>query len=486
MNKTIARLILVVLIILGLFLRLPGIWQGGFAFTYDAGRDLLAVRDLVVNHKFSLLGPTSGQIGIYYGPWWYWFLTIPFVIFKGNPVGVATFIALFGLLAVPLAYFWRERKSDAAGGLFLATIFSVVPFFVSATTQIWSPDLVVTGTLLSVILLSQFNQLTKAGLFSLGFMLVLLVEMEMVYGGIFLLATGVSLLLWQRKIWENRRWAYIVLGVFVGEFPRILFELRHQLLQTKILFQMLSARSLVVNYSDRLMLFWEKNFVVLPGQAFALQLAILAVVMLFLVISVKKHSIEDRTLIKILVTITGCFLIFTLSYPKEFWQYYLYGIPVLTAIIVSQALQGLTKLIGKKLPYVIPLIYLLWLINPSQLFQRLSNHTFVGDAAVFRNQLEILDYIFKDAGEDFNYIAYTPPQHDYTWQYLFWWKGRYDYGYGQTHKHVGKMYVIIEPDQAYPARIKDWLDLRKDDGIIYQEKQFASGIIVQTRLRSVD
>ena len=94
----------------------------------------------------------------------------------------------------------------------------------------------------------------------------------------------------------------------------------------------------------------------------------------------------------------------------------------------------------------------------------------------------MLDFIYKDAhGSKFNFIAYTPVVHDYTYRYLFSWYGPKEYGYIPSTEKQTLFYVIIEPDPGYEGRIKDWLKVREKDGKVLLEKTVKGGILVQKR-----
>ena len=82
-------LLLYFFILVGAFLRLQGVFTNSFAFTYDVGRDMLALSAIVHLHKIPLIGATTGLPGIFYGPWWYYMLTPFFIIFSGSPQGIA-------------------------------------------------------------------------------------------------------------------------------------------------------------------------------------------------------------------------------------------------------------------------------------------------------------------------------------------------------------------------------------------------------------
>src|SRR3989338_2214356 len=98
-KKLLAFFLVFIILLIGSWLRFSGILSNSFAFTYDVGRDMLAVRNIIVDHKFSLIGPTTGVEGIFYGPWWYLILSIPFFLFSGNPQGIAFFMGLIGVAA---------------------------------------------------------------------------------------------------------------------------------------------------------------------------------------------------------------------------------------------------------------------------------------------------------------------------------------------------------------------------------------------------
>jgi hypothetical protein len=121
-------------------------------------------------------------------------------------------------------------------------------------------------------------------------------------------------------------------------------------------------------------------------------------------------------------------------------------------------------------------------IKPLDVLDILSKPKWPGDIAVFRNQLSVLDHVYREAnGRDFNYIAYTPPLHDYTWRYLFYWYGRTKYSYSPSTGKKDLYYVIIEPDYEVPGRIKLWLEQREGDGVVQKDETVISGVRVQTR-----
>lgn len=439
---------ILLVVFLALLVRLPGILQGNFAFTYDTGRDLLAVRDLVTTGDIHLIGHTTGIIGVFYGPWWYWVLTPIYLLTSGNPIGMTSTIAVFGALTAGLAYLW--------GGPILGILLALSPAIIKITNQLWNPHMLVPMTLLALILIKDIGKRSKLPLVALGFVLGLLTEFEIIFGILFIIG---FLLTRPKKILP------IFLGFLIVQTPRILFELRNGFVQTKAFLGGFGAESVWQLYTKRTSVIYETLSSVIPGPPWVQMLLTILIVVLVL-----RHK-NNAYMVKML-TIVAVFWAVVFVYPRDIWPYYLFGLPVLYAVIISFVLQ--------RLPKFITVVYFLFLLQPQVLISSIIKPAFVGDAAVYHNQIEVVNSLFKEAKSDFKYIAYTPPQIDYTWKYLFWWKNTKKHTFGLSEDPL-IMYVILEPDDAYPERLNEWLKVRAKDGMVVSEKRFPSGIIVQTR-----
>lgn len=487
MKRKIFQLIPIAIIVgIGLVLRFWGILHGSFAFTYDVGRDLLAVRDLVYFHKLSLLGPTSGQGGFFYGPWWYWILATPFFLSGGNPTFIALFIALTGIAAVLISYWWGISFLDRTSGLFLAGLFAVAPVFISSTTQIWNPNLLILLTLLTLVFLSRINKLNFGQLVIFGFLTMLLAELELIFGAVFIIGLFLTLLLCQRHLFFSKKIIPVILGGIIVELPRVIFELRHNFLQTKVLLGIFSQHT--VGHVDKLLrlkIFAEIWFGIIPNFSVVLSVILSVIIILLFIITLRQEKIIEKKkfCLELLIIIT-VFFAATLFYNKDFWNYYLTGLPVLFAICLVFAFFSLREILSSKKLFALIVAYLFFLSNPQNVIAGFQNPNFIGDAAVYRNQLAAIDYVYQQAaGNDFNYIAYTPPLITHTWRYLFWWYGLKKYGHEPVQKRQERFYVIIEPDPGYEGRITAWLKVRENDGKIVKEETLPSGIMVQTRTR---
>jgi hypothetical protein len=162
----------------------------------------------------------------------------------------------------------------------------------------------------------------------------------------------------------------------------------------------------------------------------------------------------------------------------------LVGLPVYFCLVTAIILYYSAKNIKLgNLVLITILAVLFWInIKPVQVLADLQKPLWEGDAAVYRNQVAVVDYVYKQSsGKHFEFIAYSPAVFAYPYDYLFSWYGPKRYHYAPTKGHEKLFFVIIEPDFQHPTLLRDWLKLREKDGKIIKEQKVKGGVIVQTR-----
>src|SRR5690348_2771954 len=98
-NKIDFIIIAVFVLISGLIRFIP-LFEGNVPFLFDQGRDMLAVKDIVLGHKLTLIGPFTGLQGVFQGPWHYYLLAIPFVLTGGNLFAEYGMVIVFALMGI--------------------------------------------------------------------------------------------------------------------------------------------------------------------------------------------------------------------------------------------------------------------------------------------------------------------------------------------------------------------------------------------------
>jgi len=487
---------LLIILTIGSWLRLSGIISNSFAFTYDVGRDMLAVENIVINHKITLIGQTTGIEGIFYGPWWYLILSVPFFIFSGNPQGVVFFMGIIGIVTILLSYIVGKKIGGVFLGITFSTLISISPLMVSSSSQIWNPNLIPFFLVLVLLALYSLCLDNKQKIYRLinflllGLLLGFIIDMEIVFGVLFFLGIFASLIFIFKKKLTIKQIAIFLLGLLIIFSPRIVFEIRHNFLMTKAFIGvfsngLMSARDfsiLDVLFSKLSSLFnlWNAT---LAGQNSMVGFILIILVFLSLLFFYKKIENTQRKFIKIILIVIAVFLIGITFFNQAVWPHYLVGVPVFYIILVSLIINAVRIILKNNWVIFLILLAIFWInLSPIKIVENIRKPLWEGDAAVYRNQVAVIDYIYNDAGgKDFKYIVYTPAVHDYSYRYLFSWYGKKKYRHVPVQKNTGLLYVILEPDYDLPFRLKDWLRDREGDGIIQKEKLIKGGITVQTR-----
>ena len=495
-RKLLIFFILLTILAIGSWLRLGGIISNSFAFTYDVGRDMLAVQDIVVNHKISLIGQTTGIEGIFYGPWWYFILSVPFFISSGNPQGIAFFMGAIGISTILLGYIVGRKIGGVFLGIIVATFISFSPVMVSTSSQIWNPNPIPFFVLLVFLMLYMisFGAKHKTSnakyLLFLGFLLAIIIDMEIIFGILFFLGICISLVFIFRKNLRIKEILFFVLGILFVFSPRIIFEIRHDFLMTKALvivfnngFMSAKNFSIFDALPDRLGSLLSLWNVTLSGDNRVVGFILIMFIFLSLIVFYKKIENIQKQFIKIILIVIATFLIGITFFNQAIWSHYLVGVPVFYILLISLVINQIRIVLRKSWIIFFILFVLFWInLNPMQVLSNISKPLWEGNSAVYRNQVAVVDYVYNDAeGKDFKYIVYTPAVHDYPYRYLFSWYGKKKYGYVPVQKNTELLYVILEHDYDLPFRLKDWLRDREGDGIVQKEKVVKGGVIVQTR-----
>src|SRR3990167_1911043 len=303
---------LYILIIVGSYLRLGGIFTNSFAFTYDAGRDMLALWDIQHLYKLSLIGPTTGLTGVFYGPWWYLILFPFYFILGGDPQGLTFVIALFGIFTIFFAYTFGKKLGGTLLGLTFASLISVSSALASLSSQIWSPNIVPIFIILSGIILS----------------LILLLNKNLTLKSI----------------------TSFLLGIFVIFSPRIIFEFRHQFFMTKSFINFLAAGDSSKNYQfvetliDRVnILFNNFNYTIALDNKI-LGFVMIIFILLTLTVLFRNASEISKKFIKTSLIIIFTFLMGMTFFKHDIWSHYLVGLPIIFILLFSISI----SLIGQK------------------------------------------------------------------------------------------------------------------------------------------
>ncbi|MGB9911247.1 MAG: ArnT family glycosyltransferase [Microgenomates group bacterium] len=256
-NK-IETIFLILILLLASFLRFYRI-SDYMIFLGDEGRDVLIVKRMIVDHKFTLLGPIASVAPFHLGPIYY-YLMLPFLwIFNLNPVGPAIMVALFGVATVFLVYLTGKKFFSSFVGLIASFLYAISPLVIIHSRSSWNPNVVPFFALLSIYLLKLEEE--KKKIYCLGIVGFLLgICLQLHYICVFLIAIVVSYFLFfmpQRK--KIISYFYLLGGFVLGWSPFLAFEFRHNFVNLKNLYWFLTSGEKVG---------MEKNFWIIVKDVF--------------------------------------------------------------------------------------------------------------------------------------------------------------------------------------------------------------------------
>lgn len=465
-KQKIFSFIFILAIILPLLMVVKPIIEGSIPFWYDAARDLLLAWDNL--RKPTLIGPTTGISGVFYGPYWVWLLSIGLFISKDPRVVafVAVTIPYFILLPYIL---WKFSKS-----IFDKTIvISLWLFFVLSHSdyinQIWSPNLapllfliicyLVVVTDLGASKIKYVNLLILG--FSVSLLLSFLFSLAMVVPvsmGIYFLFFFILDLFHKRaKFWFLiKKWISIgivfSMGIFFGLLPTLLFEFKHGFNQFKALQNNLTqgyinntaAVTGGLNQQEIVTHFFKylASAVHLPPLIYTI---VIGIVLVYLATEFARRKLtlkneEWRIILFLFTTVVSLFLIFFTSKNPVF-DYRFYGMEIVSLILIG--------FFAKKINFFKKIVIVWALIFLAMNFYSFINSFHQKKISIgLAAREDVVHTIYKDAGsEKFVYLAKNPAIYTFEYDYLFKWMGK-SYGYQPSNfiANENLVYLIIPDD----------------------------------------
>jgi len=486
-------LILFVLLMVGLYLRMDGVLTGDFPFLFDNGRDLLAVKQIFIDRKLTLIGPFAGLQGVFQSPLWFYLLGIPFVVGRGSPVAMMIFMVALGFLAIVIAYFIGRAIFGRSTGLILALFFTISPSVVFLSRIAWPPYPIV--YLMLPLFFCLFKAIDDSPKYWLGagFLAGIIAQFELAFG-LFLLPAIILIFLLFRKKETSFRFLFGGVVLFFFNFlPQALFDIRHNFLMIRSVLGFLSGQErglgVVVPFPDRFFhrlneLRWNTINSVSQNNLFVYLFFLIIVICLIFMLFKKEE--KEIKIVGILLLVPLVFFLSFLVYPYVAWSHYWIGLQTDYLILLAFVLGRLTRLkLGKTLVVLLLVTWFLATIKSPSLYVKKDE----GGPTTYKNEIGAIDYIYQDAkGKKFGVFVYTPPIINYAYQYLFWWRGQ-KYGYlPTTVTHQPKtgdkdnlFYLIIEPDPARPWGPDGWEKTAIATGKIIWERTLPGGIILERR-----
>lgn len=469
------KFVLTFIIILAIFVRVYRV-SDLLGFWYDQGRDALVIWDLLYNHKFFLIGPTTGIAGIFRGPWYYWLIAPFYFLGSGNPVYPSISLGLTTVLAGYISYKIAIQIGGQRAGM-AALIISCFSYnLVLSSRWLSNPTpmfLISTG--LMYFLLRVFNG-HKLSWIPVGFLL----GQAMQFGSateIFLFPGIFIIWLINKNIRPNFKvFALSLLGVLIGFAPQIIFDIRHDgILRQGIAKFFIDDGSFKISFWDTIKIRIPFYYQMFSSKLFISNKFIGGLFLMISLLGFRKLSRKFWYLAIIFVApLIG--MLFFQGNKGNVYDYYFTGFYLVFVVLFS-------VLISRWKPVFLAFTAFFLYENVPPLMSYLRTPMEDYSLVTLSNELKAVDWIYVDTGSiPFNTDFYVPPMIPYSYQYLVQWRGKTRYNNQPTIPLVKRLYTIQEPDSAHQTLLDTWMTRQSYFSSVEVTKLFGP-LTVQRRAR---
>lgn len=437
---------------------------GHFFFGPEQGRDFLVIRDIVENHKFTLIGSKTDIPGIFHGPVYYYIAAIPYFLSRGNPVTVFAFFTVIQSISVLLVYMiLTELTGKKRTGFIGAAVFSVSFLFVVYSRWLSNPPLSIPLSLALMYSLIRYVRGKDQYLIAVSFLYGLLGQAEFINFLLFFFILALTFILTRKRVSGTKPMLLVVsLGVALisSIAAYVIFDLRHQSIIFHSVIGLIEGKS---GYRVPLVISAVSSFRVLTEQVGLIAglsgwIAGTVVTVLALICTGKKIvSKPVYTAVGLWVIVPP--LIFALLGHNMLEQLYS---GVIAGFIILIALAVDTVWEKSRIAGIAVLIIFLG-VNATALIRNLPDNHMVffqqqQPVARYTDQLMVIDWMYKEAaGRPYSFEAYTIPYFfQDAWVYLLGYYGGRKYGYVPDNKGRKLHYVVIQKDNGDPNFQNNW------------------------------
>lgn len=208
-------------------------------FGRDQGIDFLAVRDMLINHKLTLIGIKVSLADFFQGPIYLYILTPLFYIMRLNPLAGAYTAVFISLLTIFTLYFVVYKMFNIKTANLAAAFFAVSPQLVMFGNTPLYQNFTPLFILLGIWCLYQVIVLNKGGAFK-QLLFIFLTGLSVGIGlELHFLVISLTLAILFYLVFFTNNFLKLLIfylaGLILAASPTIIFELRHNFLNLHLL-----------------------------------------------------------------------------------------------------------------------------------------------------------------------------------------------------------------------------------------------------------
>lgn len=435
-KKTQLIIFFIFLVTLSLINKIKWLPTNNISFAYEQVRDAVASQNIFLQKKLTLIGPTTDVDGIFAGPLSYYFNGFIYSLFGKNPINLAVFYILFNLTLIPIVFYVSKKLFNETVGIISSILFAfsfeVSSYGLWLSNPPFSLPFIILGYFLVYWSFAKNQKILPLAFFLTG----IAVQSEIALITSLLPYTVIYCVYGREKLkLTTILFSFLSLLISLINFP--LFEIRHNFLMSKRLFEFLfnggisgNLVELLVNFSKGLIKEFTNVLFPLSHTGAAILSIILLAFLLRKILQQKKA--KEGPWFFILVWILSTFFMFFVRAPFLTAEYAFIGtnapITILASVFIVE--------IGKKSKLFAGLILSLlvlgnitaWNKNYPDPRKRILDSQ---RGMMLKDELAVIDYTYKQAnGKPFSVSTVTFPLYiSPLWDYLYSWYGQENYHY---------------------------------------------------------
>lgn len=355
-------------------------------FNWDQERDAFEVQKILSGDP-SLIGPrVLGPQGFFLGPYFYYLLAPFYFLTGGHPQAIVYFLIVLNLVFFLAAYLIVKKIWGEKTTLIFLFFWTINPATIE--TVAWNPALIP----LMVVLI--WFTLFQKSYFWLGLSLSLAINFH--FQAVFLAPFILLFLFWQKEL-SGKNLGKAALGFFLPFVPLLLFDLRHNFLNFKLLGQFIKERGEGGNFlawrpvlTNFLTSFWGEEKIWLP--------LTLALVLLTLWLVKKQKNYFSKNFLKSLFFLYPIVLLGFGIYGQRPSEYYFNFLLPFLILVLALFVSSFGKL--KRLFFLL-LFILLWFPKTMEKIVPVSVSLLTKDKAIV--------YLAEENGETPAEVRYQTP-----------------------------------------------------------------------------
>lgn len=417
-DKKKTTLFLLILLIFGVFMffRTYNI-NGRVGIGWDQERDARAAINILSGH-FTLLGPrVQGPMGFFLPPYFFYLLAPFYAITHLSAYATTFFIGFWSMLFFTFAYLILSKVFNNKIALIFLALWAVNPLAVSIDTIAWNPVIIPLFILVIIYLVhSYFMNRRIRDLFLIGLVFGVGASFHTQFLFVsFLLAPVVIDVIKNTGVRTGKKTVCLTrmaAGFFIPFLPILLFDLRHNFLNTKLIFGFLGT----MNQVNRVLPVWDNAVSFMlgidPVRIASVGIYFLGSILLFWLGRTVKDKIQRKIFngLGIMWVAPLPVFHFLVKNPSE---YYFNCMLVIAMLLVAYIL-SLRKIAGIAILFIL-VVYFSWRSSPLQRSARYNLRQ--KDSVVL-----FLQEVTKDASP-FNVSFDVPANEDTGFRYLLDYHG---------------------------------------------------------------